>query len=144
MGRSGRTRTAPPQGPQPILPVVGSSTSTPLAGRPSAVYLFRMERVFFTDSTKKGVKREFCFTHGHGNGLPMVVEHIQTPNGRFVAYYDFEEFMMISSGGAASAFLAVVRDAILPPELRDGPSIPGDREAKRAPVALRSFSDTHR
>jgi len=74
----------------------------------------------------------------------MVVEHIQTPNGRFVAYYDFEEFMMISSGGAASAFLAIVRDAILPPELRDGPSTPGDREAKRAPVALRSFSDTHR
>jgi len=31
-------------------------------------------------------------------GLPMVVEHIHTSDGRFVAYRDFEEFMMISSG----------------------------------------------
>ena len=103
-----------------------------------------MERVFFTDSTKKGISREFCFAHGHGGGLPMVVEHIHTPDGRFVAYYDFEEFMMIASGGAASAFVAVVRDAVLPPELRVGASIPGNGRPQPAPVKLKSFVDTSR
>ena len=100
-----------------------------------------MERVFFTDSTKKGINREFCFTHGHGGGLPMVVEHIQTPDGRFVAYYDFEEFMMIASGGAASAFVAVVRDAVLPAELRGGPGTPGNGRPQPAPAKLKSFAD---
>jgi len=103
-----------------------------------------MERVFFTDSTKKGISREFCFTHGHGDGLPMVVEHINTPDGRFVAYYNFEEFMMISSGGAASAFVAVVRDAILPPELREGTSIAGQGRLQPAPEKLKSFVDKGR
>jgi hypothetical protein len=98
-----------------------------------------MDKVFFVDTAQKGVTREFCFAPGPaGSALRIIVEHVPTRDGRYFAEYEFTEFLIISSGSPATAFLAAISEAILPRALRDGPVIPGNRKPKDAPRKLRS------